>query len=400
MDEGAARDGRRGPQQPDEGATGGVRRGPVVAEVRVTPLRHALRTPYVWSQGVEDAFVTNLIEVVAEDGTTGIGETATAPDAIAQKRVIERLAAGLVGRSPWDHARVLAEGYRRHWLTFGANMPRHFAQVASGIEMAALDLCGKLAGRPVWDLLGGAIRDDVGYFHFLQGADAAALARDATGAVTAGHPILYLKVGMEAARDLEAVAAVRRVAPEARLRLDANEAWAPHVARRMLHRLAPFDPEYVEQPTPSASTEALGRATARSPVAIGADQAVFGLADLHRVAAGGLADLVAVGPREAGGLRATVKAAAVAEAAGMALCIHSSMTTGITTAAEHHAARAIPNLDDGNQIMWQLLARDVVAEPPLAPVRGRLSLPEAPGLGVTLDGEAVAAATRAFEAFS
>ena len=56
------------------------------------------------------------------------------------------------------------------------------------------------------------------------------------------------------------------------------------------------------------------------------------------------------------------------------------MTTGITTCAEHHLGRAIPNLDDGNQIMWQLLREDIVESPGLTPVKGRLSLPGLPGL--------------------
>lgn len=106
--------------------------------------------------------------------------------------------------------------------------------------------------------------------------------------------------------------------------------------------------------------------------------------------------MIAVGPREIGGLRGTMKAAAVAEAAGLNLCIHSSMTTGITTCAEHHVGRAIPNLDDGNQIMWQLLKHDIVESPNLMPVKGRLALEGKLGLGFTLDGDAVARAAELF----
>ena len=106
--------------------------------------------------------------------------------------------------------------------------------------------------------------------------------------------------------------------------------------------------------------------------------------------------MIAVGPREIGGLRPMMKAAAIAEAAGMKICIHSSMTTGITTCAEHHVARAIPNLDDGNQIMWQLLQDNIITAPDISPVEGRLSLPPAPGLGLDLDRDAVAKAHERF----
>lgn len=368
--------------------------GPTIRAVRVTPLRHPLRAPYRWSQGVEESFHTLLVEVETDEAT-GIGECTAAPDPQATAAIVRRVAGGLVGRDPWHHAAVLADAWKRHWAVWGCVVPRQFAQVASGIEMACLDLCGKLSGRPVWDLLGGAVRADVGYFHFLQGETPEALATDAAAAAARGMPVLYLKVGMGRARDLAAVAAVREAAPEARLRLDANEGWPVEVALPMLRAVERHDVEYVEQPTPAASTEALARLTARSPVPIGADQAVFSLADAHRVAAAGGADMLAVGPREAGGLRAARHLAALAEGAGMTLCIHSSMTTGITTAAEHHLARTIPNLDDANQIMWQLLARDVVASPSLDPKEGRLALPGTPGLGIALDEGAVAEAARA-----
>ena len=93
---------------------------------------------------------------------------------------------------------------------------------------------------------------------------------------------------------------------------------------------------------------------------------------------------------EMGGLRPMMKAAAVTEAAGMKLCIHSSMTTGITTVAEHHVGRAISNLDDGNQIMWQLLEDNLLESPNIVPSKGRLALAGNPGLGIQLDRDIVA----------
>lgn len=369
-----------------------------ITSVTATPLRLALKQPYIWSQGVEDAFTVNLVEITCADGTNGYGETPAAPDAEAQARVLEKIGRALTGHDVFDFARALQAAQKRLFLAFGANMPRYLNQLANGLEMAALDAQGKLLGRPVWDLLGGALRDDVGYFHFLQGQTPGALAEDAAAATAAGHPVLYLKVGVGEAHDMAAVRAVREAAPQARLRLDANEAWDQARALRMIARLAPYDIEYIEQPTPSSSQAALAHVAARTPIAIGADQSVFTLQEVHNAVTAFRADMVAVGPREIGGLRALMKAAAVTEAAGVPLCIHSSMTSGITTCAEHHAARAIGHLDDANQIMWQLLARDIVRAPDLAPRAGRLALPPAPGLGFELDHEAVEAAAEAHRA--
>jgi L-alanine-DL-glutamate epimerase-like enolase superfamily enzyme len=371
----------------------------LISALRVTPLRLPLKTPYIWSQGVEEAFTVNLIEIEGQDGTIGYGETTTAPDADAQAMILRKLARHFIGQPVGDFARCAQEAYRANFLTFGGNMPRYFNQLRAGLEMAALDLQGKVLGVPVWDLLGGAVRCDVGYFYFLQGEDVAALAADARHAVAKGEPVIYLKVGVSEAHDRAAVQAVRAAIGDARLRLDANEAWDVATSLRMIEAFRPYGVDYIEQPTPSASQAALAQVAARSPIAIGADQSVFTLQEVHTAATVHRADMIAVGPREIGGLRPMMKAAAVAEAAGLNICIHSSMTTGITTCAEHHLGRAIPNLDDGNQIMWQLLAEDIVAAPALTPIRGRLALEGKPGLGVDLDLDRVARASAAHLAF-
>lgn len=369
----------------------------MITDVRITPMALPLRTPYVWSQGTEHVFCVNLIELIGEDGSVGIGETTTAPDAAAQADVLRKLGQHFIGRSAFEASQIMAEAYRKNFLVFGGNMPRFANQLMCGFDMAALDLQGQAAGRPVWDLLGGAVRDSVGYFYFLQGQSIEELVDDAKSAVQAGHPIIYLKVGIAPDRDVAAVQAVRAAIGNTRLRLDANEAWDPALALRMITRLAPFDVEYIEQPTPSSSLEALGQVTRQSPIAIGADQSVFTLNEVYRAVSGGHAHMVAVGPREMGGLRPMMKAAAIAEAAGMNLCIHSSMTTGITTVAEHHVGRAIANLDDGNQIMWQLLEDNLLEGPNVAPREGRLALAGKPGLGLRLNRDVVARASERFQ---
>ncbi|KRS10483.1 muconate cycloisomerase [Roseovarius atlanticus] len=370
----------------------------LVTDIRVTPLALPLKRPYVWSQGVETRFHVNLVELIGEDGAIGVGETTTAPDAAAQAMVLRKLGRHFIGRPVFEARQIMAEAYRANFLAFGGNMPRYANQLMSGLDMAALDLQGQATGRPVWDLLGGAVRANVGYFYFLQGETVEELAADARAAVAAGNPVIYLKVGIEPERDIAATRAVRAAIGDTRLRLDANEAWDPGLALRMLTRLAEFDIEYIEQPTPSTAIEALGQVARQSPIAIGADQSVFTLNEVYRAVSGGHAHMIAIGPREIGGVQPMIKAAAIAEAAGLKICIHSSMTTGISTVAEHHAARAIPNLDDGNQIMWQLLEEDVLDRPGVAPVKGRLALEGKPGLGTVLDRDVIGRAAERFEA--
>ena len=361
-----------------------------IKDIRVTPLRLETRVPYVWSQGVETAFTVNLIEIEAEDGTIGYGETTAAPDADAQKIILLKLAKSYVGRSVFDIVSARDDAYKRNFLVFGGNMPRYANQLFCGLEMAAMDLQGKLLNLPVWDLLGGEKRKAVGYFYFLQGESTEELVADAKAGAEAGQPIIYLKVGISPDYDLANIRAIRKaIGPDHRLRLDANEAWDPALGLRMLKAIEPYNIEYVEQPTTSLSLLPLKHLKDRSPIALGADQAVFTLQDVYQACATGAADMIAVGPREIGGLKAMMKASAICEGAGLTLCIHSSMTTGITTCAEHHIGRAAANLDDGNQIMWQLLKDNIIDTPTLEPVKGALSLEGRPGLGFQLDQDAI-----------
>lgn len=372
-----------------------------IKDIRVTPLRLETRVPYVWSQGVENAFTVNLIEIEAEDGTIGYGETTAAPDADAQKIILLKLAKSFIGRSVFDITAARDDAYKRNFLVFGGNMPRYANQLFCGLEMAAMDLQGKLLNLPVWDLLGGEQRKNVGYFYFLQGESTEELVADAKAGAEAGHPIIYLKVGISPDYDLANIRAIRdAIGPDHRLRLDANEAWDPALGLRMLKAIEPYNIEYVEQPTTSLSLLPLKHLKDRSPIALGADQSVFTLQDVYQACATGAADMIAVGPREIGGLRAMLKAAAICEGAGLTLCIHSSMTTGITTCAEHHIGRAATNLDDGNQIMWQLLKDNIIDTPSLEPQKGVLSLEGRPGLGFDLNLDVVAKTANTHQQFA
>jgi muconate cycloisomerase len=188
---------------------------------------------------------------------------------------------------------------------------------------------------------------------------------------------------------MQNVAAVRGVIGDRRLRLDANGAWDVRTAIYMIGKLAQFEPEWIEQPTPYASLAALKQVKESVHVPIAADQAVFTPADVYQVCRQRAADVIVLSPHEAGGLLAFKKAAAIAEAAGIAICLHGQSVSGITDAAQHQIGLTIPNLTDGNQIMHQLIVEDLIASPDLTPRAGKLGLIDAPGLGVELDQDAV-----------
>ncbi|HEX2051446.1 MAG TPA: dipeptide epimerase [Actinomycetota bacterium] len=189
----------------------------------------------------------------------------------------------------------------------------------------------------------------------------------------ADYPVLKMKVGFDG--DVDALAAVRTVYPGT-IRVDANEGWDADEAIERLRALERFDVELCEQPVPAGRPDDLRRVREGSPIPVVADEDVHTAADVARLA--GVVDGVNLKLRKTGGIREMMRAIAVARAHGMLVMIGCDLESGIAASAGAHVAALADVVDlDGP---W-LLARD-----PFPGVRydhGHMTLPDAPGLGVT-----------------
>ena len=195
-----------------------------------------------------------LVEVETDVGITGIGESTAslaAEGTVAALRAVEPL---FIGQPVHDVGRLIHEA--RHLGSFN-HTPWHADFVLAGVEMALWDAIGKAAGQPVYRLLGGAVRDEVDYFGFVQGDTTEELVEHARELAAAGYGVIYLKVGRGDEADLANTAAVREAIGGRRLRLDPNCAWSVPDAIRMIHKLEPFDIDWVEQPTTLLSVSAM-----------------------------------------------------------------------------------------------------------------------------------------------
>jgi muconate cycloisomerase len=364
-----------------------------IARIQTTPLALAFKKPYHWAGRVDHAAAVVLVEVETDDGLLGIGESVAGFPAEGTVAALQGVAPLFVGRPVFDSERLITRA--RHLGSFN-HTPWHANFVLAGLEMALWDILGKAAGWPVHRLLGGAVRDEVDYFGFVQGDTTEELVDDARDLAEAGYGVIYLKVGRGEDADLRNTAAVRAAIGGRRLRLDPNCAWSVPEAIHMIGRLAQYEPEWIEQPTPLQSIAALRQVKEAVSVPIAADQAVFTPADVYEICRQRAADVIVLSPHEAGGLLAFGKAAAIAEAAGVPVCLHGQGVSGITDAAQHQLGLRTANLTAGNQIMHQLLVEDLVTAPDLTPALGKLGLMDGPGLGIELDRDAVARAAELY----
>jgi L-alanine-DL-glutamate epimerase-like enolase superfamily enzyme len=366
----------------------------IISGIRTTPLALPFQEPYHWAGRVDYGASVVLVEVDTDEGLKGIGESTAAFPADGTLSFLQGVAPLFIGEPPFDIERLRARARCLGGFTF---TPWFANLVLAGLEMALWDIMGQAAGRPVYQLLGGAAHGAVDYFGFPQGDTADELAEHAGAMARAGYSVIYLKVGRGEAADLRNVSAVRQAIGDRRLRLDANGAWDVRTAIYMIHKLACFEPEWIEQPTPEPGIAALRQVKESVGIPIAADQSVFTANDVYEICRQRAADAIVLSIHEAGGLLALKKAAAIAEAAGIGICLHGQSVSSITDLAQHHVGLTIPNLTDGNQIMHQLLVEDLVSAPDLTPDAGKLGPTGRPGLGLTLNRDAVARAAERYQ---
>jgi muconate cycloisomerase len=368
-----------------------------ITKIETRPLRIPYRKPFHWAQGVITAAEVVLVSVHTDEGVVGYGESMSSGSAVAVQALIHEVASLMQGRSPFQISVLMRDAYHHLFAARGScSAPRFGALVLAGLDMALWDISGKAAGRSVYDLLGGAYRNDVNYFGFAQGDSAEEVAADAKKWGDLGAEVIYVKVGRGNELDVDITRRVREAIGDRRLRLDANEAWDMLTAQRMASALQEFNIEVLEQPTSSNSLAALAQIRSKSPIPIAADQIVFTPNDVYSVCRGQAADLIVLGLHETGGVGPFCKAAAIAEAAGLNVCLHGLYETGLTTCASNQVGAAISNLDDANQYMNHLLVEDIVQTPDLRLKQSSLPVLSGPGWGFELNWDAVARAEETY----
>ena len=240
----------------------------------------------------------------------------------------------------------------------------------AALDIALHDLAGKIAGLPVCKLIGAKGRRLPPTSLTVPIADADKMFERARS--LADHPALKVKVGFDG--DVDAVAAIRSVFGGA-LRIDANEGWSASEAIQRLRELERFDIELCEQPIHAGNPADLARVTASTAIPIFADEDVSSSADVAGLR--GVVDGVNLKLRKAGGIRETIAAISTARACGLGVMLGCDLDTGIAATAGAHVAGLVDHADLDGPL---LLASDPF--PGVRYERGRMILPDLPGLGV------------------
>ena len=266
----------------------------------------------------------------------------------------------------------------------------------SAVEMACWDAWGKITGRPVYQLLGGACRPLTFRCRFSMGAYDLERARStAANRVAAGFTTIKVKVGGEPDADLERVRAVREtIGPKHDIDIDANCGWSADTAIRKIKALQDCRLALVEQPTPDGDYAALARVRRETGAVIMADDMLFDLVHARELFRNEACDVLNVYPGKQGGLSRAQRMIELAAANNVACTIGSNLEWDVATAAMGHLIVACPNMQvdryPGDALGPAYHEFSIVRNP--IRIEGpEVTVPDGPGLGVEVDWDVVRA---------
>ena len=209
-------------------------------------------------------------------------------------------------------------------------------------DMALWDLYGQLHNIPVYQLLGGSRKQIITDITISVNSPLQ-MAEDAANAISRGYDCLKVKVGVDPTLDVARLAAIREtVGSDCCIRIDANQAWTPKEAVRMLNQMQDkgLDIEFVEQPVPAHDFEGLKYVTDHACVPVLADESVFSPEDAVKIMQMRAADLVNIKLMKCGGIYNALKIASAAEVYGVECMIGCMLEAKVSVNAAVHLACA------------------------------------------------------------
>ena len=362
-----------------------------ILSIRTQRINLKLRRPLRMSFGEIAEQNVLLVRTIDADGVEGVGEACVmggpywnADTIEGTQATVERYAAPyLKGRSFAD----LGEYSRALHRLFRVN-----GTARTALEMSFLDLAGKKSGQSAADLLGGARRTSIPVGWTLHSDNLSEAIADGERAINErGHRLFKLKVGIyEPEMEVAYVGAIaQHFEGQARVLIDANQAWRASEAVDILNRFYDVGVAVVEQPIPGYDIGAMARLVRECRIPILADEALTGPETAALLASTKSASGFALKPQRDGGLVDAQATAMAATEAGLKCYGGTMLETSLGTAALAALYSTVPDLSWGSELFGPLRLNADITTMPLVPRDGHIQLPTGPGLGVTLDEDRI-----------
>ncbi|MBA8881246.1 mandelate racemase/muconate lactonizing enzyme family protein [Phyllobacterium myrsinacearum] len=366
-----------------------------IRRITATPINLTLEAPYIWVFGELDGFSPTIVEIETDDGLTGLGE---APSAAVAAIINDVLASRLIGRDAFDVA-----GAENVCLPFWTGVQsindRNRIMAFGAIEMALWDLRGKAWNQPLYQLLGGAVRKEIPFTDYfsLRGDGPRKSGEKSPEEVadycvelneTYGTTFFEGKFSTEnpkvSLRILELIR--RKLGEDVMLRIDSNQAYSLTTARQLVRPLEELNVRNWEDPV--ATIEEMRELRRHCLIPFSTHNI-----DIARAMELKVPDAIVGNPTVHGGIGRFIRFLGACEHAGIDFWCYSG-DSGVGSAAYLHLCAAFGWIREPNQSLFRMQTTDVIEGGPFSPRRNVVSVPEGPGLGVTLDRDRLAACHR------
>jgi len=395
-------------------------RGAEIAEIKITPIA-IVDPPLLNAAGLHAPYaLRTILEIVTKDSISGISEI---PGNVQTNQALEEAKSIIIGKDPFQLSRLkqrLEEHFGGESADERGDAPwdqRKLVHIFSAVEVACLDIQGKISGRSVVDLLGGKMRDRVPFaaylFYKYEGAGGElgfgtdpnaqgwakvrqAQALNPEEIVTQarvmcqefGFQSIKLKGGaIEPQDEVDTMITLSKAfGPEMPLRFDPNAIWKLETGIEYGRKLEGVI-EYLEDPVRGQENMAKVRKELNVPLAT--NMCTTSFEDIPRSIALGSEDIILSDHHFWGGLRSSMELARICDTFGRRLSMHSNSHLGISLAAMVHLGAALPTppypLD--THYPWQ--SDEVITGGRISFEEGAVEVPQGPGLGIELDRDAL-----------
>jgi glucarate dehydratase len=361
-----------------------------ITDVHATPVNIPLEAPFFWSVGLYPGTSKTIIEVETDEGIVGLGE---APSWDCAELINNTMGPLLVGRDPIDIAGCEMQCVPE-WRVVQNTDDASVVKAFGGIEMALWDIRGKAWNKPLYELLGGAVRKEISFTEYFsyrveKNGRGGEMSPEAIadyclkmqneygstmfeGKLSIGDPYL----------EIATVKMLReQLGNRAMIRLDANMSWSLSTARQILREIEPYNIRNYEDPV--ATFEEMAQLRKNSAIPFSTH-----IPDIRRILALGVPDNIVTNFAVLGGIGRAVRFIGACEAMGVGFWCYSG-DAGICNAAYLHVVAATQWIHEPSQSLFRWQTDDVIEEGPFRQTNNVIPVPEEPGLGVTLSPKAL-----------
>jgi L-alanine-DL-glutamate epimerase-like enolase superfamily enzyme len=369
-----------------------------ITKIETMIIEIPVENPYVFSHGVLKAFSNVIVLIYTDEDIVGIGESSYVPGGgvseetpESTKPVIDKyLAPAIIGDDPFDIESIHQK--------MDAIIPRNLI-AKCGIDLGLWDLIGKALNLPAYKLLGGEVNPKIHCTYTLSIDTPQNMAEQAFFRKKQGYKTLVAKIGRDPNTDIDRLMAVREaVGAQINIRLDANEAYRPDQAIRIIRKMEKYEPEFVEEPVKRWDLDGMAKVTKAVDVPISSDESNTSIESAARLLRKVAADILNIKISKNGGLFKSKKIAALAEAHGIPCIVGGANTYEIGRQACRHFAVCTAQVEadagsegcaPASQSKIDDVTKRIITYNDVTKGDGYVEVLEGAGLGVEIDQEKI-----------